>query len=111
MDYDQLKAYTAEKKFVAQESMVKLKKFEHVSKHSKDQNMIKQHKMTWHKEFSRLNSLRKRLQAESEALVRQNTCEEECEEIFDVIEDYESSLAREFGKFKTATVDPIWSLR
>ncbi|CAH1788049.1 unnamed protein product [Owenia fusiformis] len=107
VDYDQLKAFAAEKKFEGQMKLSKLRKFEQISKHNKEQNLLKQHHLIWKKEFMKLNNQRKKLQAEIENLVLNNSDEY----IFQSLGDYEVDLMDSFNKFKIQTAEPIWTLR
>ncbi|XP_033762065.1 coiled-coil domain-containing protein 148-like [Pecten maximus] len=112
VDYDKLKLLAAEKKFSAHKSLLKVKKIEQMSKQTKENNLNKQHKLVWQKEFIRLSSLRKRLQGEIERHRREHVTEMgSCTNMFQDFEDYESQLDQEFGKFKTQTAEPVWELR
>ncbi|XP_064647830.1 coiled-coil domain-containing protein 148-like [Lineus longissimus] len=110
VDYEKLKMLTAEKKFAANKSLVKVRKITEFSKQSKEQNIIKQHKKVWQKEFIRLNGQRRRLQADTE-LFRHQNMEGDLEYIMTGFEDYENMLDSNFNDFKAATVDPVWNLR
>lgn len=111
VDYDKLRNLAAEKKFSAHKSLLKVKKFEHLSKQNKENNLLKQHKMVWQKEFIRLNSLRKRYQADIDIHFRKNTESGPCAQIYQEMEDYENSLEHDFMDFKKATTEPVWNLR
>ena len=111
VNYDQLRAVAAERKLKGHVALIKVKKLQHLSKQGKAQNLIKQHKLVWHKEFLRLNTQRKKFQAEIDTLIRQNTEAETYSHIFQEIEDFDTSLGSTFLDFKRATSDPIWALR
>ncbi|XP_060080492.1 coiled-coil domain-containing protein 148-like [Ylistrum balloti] len=112
VDYDKLRLLAAEKKFSAHKSLLKVKKIEQMSKQTKENNLMKQHKLVWQKEFIRLSSLRKRLQGEIERHRREHVTEAgPCNSMYQDFEDYESHLDQEFGKFKTQTAEPVWELR
>jgi len=51
-----------------------MKKIEQASKDTKEHNMLKQHKGVWNKEFSHLNSARKRLSAEIDIFLNKGKC-------------------------------------
>ncbi|KAJ8314064.1 hypothetical protein KUTeg_008625 [Tegillarca granosa] len=72
VDYDKLKALAAEKKFSSHKTLLKVKKIEQMSKQSKENTLLKQHKLIWQKEFIRLNNMRKRLQGEVDLHRREN---------------------------------------
>ncbi|XP_052094946.1 coiled-coil domain-containing protein 148-like [Mytilus californianus] len=112
VDYDKLRLLAAEKKFAAHKSLLKVKKIEQLSKQTKENNLLKQHKLVWNKELIRLNNLRKRLQSDIDVhrgvnLTPGNTC---CS-LFEDFEDFEASLDVEFAKFKASTTQPVWNLR
>jgi len=69
--------------------------------------------MVWQKEFIRLNSVRKRNQADIDIHVRKNTAAEAgaCGQMFQEFEDYENKLDTDFTEFKKATTEPVWNLR
>ena len=70
VDYDKLRNLAAEKKFSGHKTLLKVKKLEHLSKQTKENNLLKQHKLVWQKEFLRLNNVRKKLQAEMDSHIR-----------------------------------------
>ena len=70
VDYDRLRNLAAEKKFSGHKTLLKVKKLEHLSKQNKENNLLKQHKLVWQKEFLRLSNVRKKLQAEIDAHIR-----------------------------------------
>lgn len=112
VDYDKLRNLAAEKKFSGHKTLLKVKKLEHLSKQNKENNLLKQHKLVWQKEFLRLNNVRKKLQAEIDAHIRNNSIEGGiCSQIYEDFEDYQASLESDFSKFKQATTEPVWNLR
>ena len=111
VDYGKLRNLAAEKKFSAHKTLLKVKKFEHLSKQNKENHLLKQHKMVWQKEFIRLNSMRKRIQADIDIHVRENSQDGPCAQMYSDFEDYETNLESDFTKFKQATTDPVWALR
>jgi len=111
VDYDKLRNIAAEKKFSAHKTLLKVKKFEHLSKQNKENHLLKQHKLVWQKEFIRLNSMRKRIQADIDLHVRENSETGICAQIYREFEDYQNKLETDFNKFKTATTEPVWNLR
>lgn len=111
VDYEKLRAMATEKKFSSHKSLIKMKKIEQMSKQTKEGHILKQHKMVWQKEFSRLNSHRKKLQADIDIHVRQGLLDPQCTQLFQDLEEFENLLASDFAKFKEATTSPIWALR
>lgn len=112
MDYDKLRLLAAEKKFAAHKSLLKVKKIEQLSKQSKENNLLKQHKLVWNKELIRLNNLRKRLQSDIDLHRGVNITQGNiCCSLYEDFEDFEASLDVEFRKFKSSTTEPVWNLR
>ncbi|KAL3832074.1 hypothetical protein ACJMK2_023752 [Sinanodonta woodiana] len=112
VDYEKLKAIATEKKFSSHTSLLKVKKFEQLSKQNKENHLLKQHKLMWQKEFLKLNSLRKKIQNEVDVHIRQNAAEGSvCAQIYQDFEDYKAMLESDFEKFKEATTEPLWNLR
>ncbi|XP_060598040.1 coiled-coil domain-containing protein 148-like [Ruditapes philippinarum] len=112
VDYEKLKNIAAEKKFSAHKTLLKVKKFEHLSKQNKENNLLKQHKMVWQKEFIKLNSLRKRTQADIDNHIRTNAGDTGiCAQIYQEFEDNQSRLDSDFAAFKKSTTEPVWNLR
>jgi hypothetical protein len=60
--YDLLKDFIGERKTAAENSLEKVKKLEECSKAKREELFIKQHKVTWFKELTKLNSLAKKYQ-------------------------------------------------
>ncbi|XP_063421111.1 coiled-coil domain-containing protein 148-like [Mytilus trossulus] len=112
VDYDKLRLLAAEKKFSAHKSLLKVKKIEQLSKQTKENTLLKQHKLVWNKELIRLNNLRKRLQSDIDVHRGVNlTPGNQCCSLFEDFEDFEASLDIEFAKFKASTTQPVWNLR
>ncbi|KAL5007265.1 hypothetical protein ScPMuIL_016071 [Solemya velum] len=112
LDYDKLRAATAEKKFVGHKSLLKMRKIQQLSKQNKQNNLLKQHRLMWHKEFLRLSSQRKRVSSEIEAHKRQNIIDtSELGQAYGDFEDFEAALESDFNKFKVDTTEPIWNLK
>lgn len=112
VDYEKLRNIAAEKKFSAHKTLLKVKKFEHLSKQNKENHLLKQHKLVWQKEFIKLNSLRKRAQADIDNHVRSNATDTGiCAQIYQEFEDYQSQLESDFTTFRKLTTEPVWNLR
>lgn len=112
VDYEKLRNLAAEKKFSAHKTLLKVKKFEHLSKQNKESHLLKQHKMVWQKEFIKLNSVRKRTQTDIDIHVRTNVTDTGiCAQMYQEFEDYQSRLESDFAAFKTSTTEPVWNLR
>ena len=55
--------------------------------------------------------MRKRIQADIDLHVRENSETGICAQIYREFEDYQNKLETDFNKFKTATTEPVWNLR
>jgi len=55
--------------------------------------------------------MRKRIQADIDLHVRENSETGICSQIYREFEDYQNKLETDFNKFKTATTEPVWNLR
>ncbi|XP_052247226.1 coiled-coil domain-containing protein 148-like isoform X2 [Dreissena polymorpha] len=111
VDYEKLRNLAAEKKFSAHKTLLKVKKFEHLSKQNKENHLLKQHKLVWQKEFIRLNCMRKRIQSDIENHIRDNSETGICSQMYQEFEDYQTGLENDFAQFKKATTEPVWNLR
>ncbi|ELU15014.1 hypothetical protein CAPTEDRAFT_43072, partial [Capitella teleta] len=113
VNYEKLKALTAEKKLVGNQKFLKVKKLQHFSKQSQEQNTLKQHKGIWQKEFLRLNHNRwvRQLQAELDLHLRANSESTILGQFFSEFEHLDFDYDRKFQDFKKSTIDPIWTLR
>lgn len=68
--------------------------------------------MVWQKEFIKLNSLRKRTQADIENHIRTNSSDTGiCAQMYEEFEDYQNKLESDFRNFRKATTEPVWTLR
>jgi len=74
VDYDQMKSMLAHKRFQGHENLIKVKKLQNVSKLGREQNLLKQHKKAWQREWLRLNALRKKLQVGHQTVVSSCEC-------------------------------------
>ncbi|KAK7508485.1 hypothetical protein BaRGS_00000051 [Batillaria attramentaria] len=111
VDYGRLRALASEKKFAAIKTSMKVSKIEQISQANKESSLLKQHQLVWQKEFLRLQHIRRKVQAEVESHIRQNSCSDICCHIYNDFEYNEAGLASAFDAFKTDTADPVWNLR
>ncbi|XP_077979166.1 coiled-coil domain-containing protein 148-like [Glandiceps talaboti] len=112
LDYEKLKALAFEKKFAANESLMKMEKLAHVSKQSKEHHLLKQHKMVWQREHSRLLAASKKAEEELQVYMQDGTLEESSISTFMLeAEELDMQNTAEQKKFKTNTLDPIWNLK
>lgn len=112
VDYDQMKQLIAEKKYSGREALMKFKKIETAARVRKDENLVKQHLNAWNRELSRLESSRRQLQVELEALVAGAMyAGGDLQEIFEELESIREAFDVELASFAEKTTDPVWQLR
>ncbi|XP_072042294.1 coiled-coil domain-containing protein 148-like [Amphiura filiformis] len=111
-DYEKLKALALDKKIAANRTLIKVNKLAAISKASRENSLLKQHKMVWDKELRKLESARKIAEDEHEDLIQRGTSEESSISMFMLdMEDYTLQLAAQLQEFQQATADPIWTLK
>ncbi|XP_041367361.1 coiled-coil domain-containing protein 148-like [Gigantopelta aegis] len=110
-DYSKLKMKMAEQKFSGHKTLLKVQKLEEISKQNKENNVNKQHGILWHKEFLHLNQLRKKVQAEIDAHIRENMDGPLCHKLYQDFEYYKAAIESDFDKFRLDTAVPVWNLR
>ena len=136
--YDLLKDFIGERKVAAVNSLDKVKKLEECSKTKREQLFIKQHKYTWFKELSKLNTLAKKYQQDLEDYLKLAQTKETIEyaDIFlddgdledslmkdtediqfinehshiDEVEAYRFKLEEYIEAFKKQTIEPVYEL-
>ncbi|KAI0238305.1 hypothetical protein LSAT2_011041 [Lamellibrachia satsuma] len=111
VDYSKMKTMLANKRFKGHENLIKVKKLQHVSKLGREQNLLKQHKKAWQREWLRLNTQRRKLQADFDLHMRHSLNMDDTSESFEELEGSTAQLDSDFVIFKRDTVEPVWSLR
>ncbi|XP_002736122.1 coiled-coil domain-containing protein 148-like [Saccoglossus kowalevskii] len=112
LDYEKLKAITFEKKFAANESLMKMERLAKVSKQSKEHHLLNQHKLVWQQEQSRLNHALQRANNELQVFMQDGTLEESSiSTLMLEAEELQMQLAMDEKKFRAATIDPILNLK
>ena len=111
-DYEKLKALTLEKRITGNRSLIKVNRLAAVSKASKENSLMKQHKIVWQKEVGRLDAARKRAETEQATFFHIGTSEKSSISMFMLdAEDQQLEFDAQRKEFKASTVDPIWTLR
>ena len=111
VDYTKLKMKMAEKKFSGHKTLLKVQKLEEISKQNKQNNINKQHRIIWQKEFLHLNQLRKKVQVDLDAHIRENIDTPLCHQMYQDFEYHKAGLESDFEKFRLDTAVPVWNLR
>lgn len=111
VDYNKLKATVSKKRYGSIKTSMKVAKIENASQQHKENTILKQHQLIWHKEFLRLQHLRKKAQSDIDEHVRYNKDSEICGQIYNDFDYFEAGLSSDFNAFKKATADPVWDLR
>ncbi|XP_071942651.1 coiled-coil domain-containing protein 148-like [Antedon mediterranea] len=112
VDYDKLKSYTLDKKISGNLMLMKMQKLSSFSKANRENNLIKQHCSAWLKECTRLESLRKRTSNDCDLFIDHGTLENSIITMFMFdVEDYIEELKNDLKQFKSATLEPVWTLR
>ncbi|XP_040296725.1 coiled-coil domain-containing protein 148 [Bufo bufo] len=108
VDYQQLHAFTEAKRLESSSIQLKVKKIQHASKLSKEQNLLKQHSQVWWRESQRLNESRDKAELQLQAFLddKSKTCP-----FFAEMADFEQQLSEERDEYKAGTIHPIWQLR
>ncbi|KAK6165796.1 hypothetical protein SNE40_022641 [Patella caerulea] len=110
VDYYKLNNLSSAKRFTSHKFSMKLEKIEKLCKRNKENNLIKQHKLLWQKEFLKLNHARKKIQAEIDEHMRDNRTGI-CAQVYKEFEYYNHRLEHDFESFKKQTAEPLWNLR
>ncbi|ESO82475.1 hypothetical protein LOTGIDRAFT_169949 [Lottia gigantea] len=110
VNYYKLQHLSSKTRFTSHKFSMKLEKLDKFCKQNKENNVLKQHKLLWQKEFLKLHYARKNIQTEIEDHVRDNRVGI-CGQIYKDFEYFQDSLNKEFEEFKKQTAEPIWNLR
>jgi uncharacterized protein (DUF342 family) len=105
LDYNKLQQTIAEKKSSGQVALAKLKKIEAAARHRKEESSIKHHLPVWNREMIKLGSIRRQLEAELEAMKKENSV------LYKELISYNSAIDEDFEEFRKNTTDSIWQLR
>ncbi|NWV29133.1 CC148 protein, partial [Origma solitaria] len=107
VDYKHLYELAAEAKMVSAKIQFKIKKAEQVSKISKEQMLLKQHRQVWWQEHKRLTESRQKAEGEMKTFLD----EESHKSNFFDLRDLEQKLSKERDTYQTNTFVPVWQLK
>ncbi|NXU20196.1 CC148 protein, partial [Pardalotus punctatus] len=107
VDYKHLHELAAEAKMVSAKIQLKIKKTEQVSKISKEQMLLKQHRHVWWQEHKRLAESRQKAEGEMKTFLD----EESHKNNFFDLRDLEQKLSKERDTHQTNTFAPVWQLK
>ncbi|XP_037997919.1 coiled-coil domain-containing protein 148 isoform X2 [Motacilla alba alba] len=107
-DYKHLYELAAEAKMASAQIQLKIKKAEQVSKISKEQMLLKQHRQVWWQEYKRLSESRQKAEEEMKTFL-----DEECHKnnFFFDLRELEQKLSKEWDTYQTNALVPVWQLK
>ncbi|XP_009949156.1 PREDICTED: coiled-coil domain-containing protein 148 [Leptosomus discolor] len=108
VDYKHLYELAAIEKMASAKIQLKIEKTEQVSKISKEQILLKQHRQVWWQEHKRLSENRQKAEAEIKTFLDE---ESHKHNFFLDMRDLEHKLSKERDTYQTNTIVPIWQLK
>ncbi|NXT99728.1 CC148 protein, partial [Buphagus erythrorhynchus] len=87
---------------------LQIKKAEQVSKISKEQMLLKQHRQVWWQEYKRLSESREKAEEEMKAFLDE---ESNKNNFFFDLRNVAQKLSREWDTYQTNTLAPVWQLK
>ncbi|NXO92914.1 CC148 protein, partial [Certhia brachydactyla] len=108
VDYKYLYELAAEAKIASAQTQLKIKKAEQVSKISKEQMLLKQHRQVWWQEYKRLCEIRQRAEEEMKTFLDEESRKSNC--FFD-LRNMEQKLSKEWDTYQTNALVPVWQLK
>ncbi|NXE37979.1 CC148 protein, partial [Ptilorrhoa leucosticta] len=108
VDYKHLYELAAEAKMASAEIQLKIKKTEQVSKISKEQMLLKQHRQVWWQEHKRLSESRQKAEGEMKTFLDE---ESHKNKVFFDLRELEQKLSEERDTYQTNTLVPVWQLK
>ncbi|NXP63355.1 CC148 protein, partial [Chloropsis cyanopogon] len=108
VDYKHLYELAAEAKMASAQIQLKIKKAEQVSKLSKEQMLLKQHRQVWWQEYKRLSESRQKAEEEMKTFL---DGESHKNNFFFDLRDIEQKLSKERDTYQTNTLVPVWQLK
>ncbi|NXB74705.1 CC148 protein, partial [Donacobius atricapilla] len=108
VDYKHLYELAAEAKMASAHIQLKIKKAEQVSKFSKEQMLLKQHRQVWWQEYKRLSESRQKAEEEMKTFLDE---ESDKNDFFFDLRDLEQKLSKERDTYQTDTLVPVWQLK
>ncbi|KAL9848139.1 LOW QUALITY PROTEIN: coiled-coil domain-containing protein 148 [Geothlypis trichas] len=107
VDYKHLYDLAAEARMASAQIQLKIKKAEQVSKISKEQMLLKQHRQVWWQEHKRLSESRQKAEEEMKTFLD----EESHKSNFFDLRELEQKLSKEWDTYQTNTLVPVWQLK
>ncbi|NWR52171.1 CC148 protein, partial [Regulus satrapa] len=108
VDYKHLYELAAEAKMASAQIQLKIKKAEQVSKISKEQMLLKQHRQVWWQEFKRLSESRQKAEEEIKTFLDE---ESHKSNFFFDLRNLEQKLSKERDTYQTNALAPAWQLK
>ncbi|NWT93223.1 CC148 protein, partial [Urocynchramus pylzowi] len=108
VDYKHLYELAAEAKMASAQIQLKIKKAEQVSKISKEQMLLKQHRQVWWQEYKRLSESRQKAEEEMKTFLDE---ESHKNNFFFDLRDLEQKLSKEWDTYQTNALVPVWQLK
>ncbi|NXH23779.1 CC148 protein, partial [Myiagra hebetior] len=108
VDYKHLYELAAEAKMASAKTQLKIKKTEQVSKISKEQMLLKQHRQVWWQEHKRLSESRQKAEGEMKTFLDE---ESHKNNFFFDLRDLEQKLSKERDTYQTNALVPVWQLK
>ncbi|NWY48888.1 CC148 protein, partial [Sylvia atricapilla] len=108
VDYEHLYELAAEAKMASAQIQLKIKKAEQVSKISKEQMLMKQHRQVWWQEYKRLSESRQKAEEEMKTFLDE---ESHKNNFFFDLRDLEQKLSKERDTYQTDALAPVWQLQ
>ncbi|NXG96262.1 CC148 protein, partial [Loxia leucoptera] len=108
VDYKHLYELAAEAKMASAQIQLKVKKAEQVSKISKEQMLLKQHRQVWWQEYKRLSESRQKAEEEMKSFLDE---ESHKNNFFFDLRELEQKLSKEWDTYQTNALVPVWQLK
>ncbi|NXT15811.1 CC148 protein, partial [Prunella fulvescens] len=108
VDYEHLYELATEAKMASAQIQLKIKKAEQVSKISKEQMLLKQHRQVWWQEYKRLSESRQKAEEEMKTFLDE---ESHKNNFFFDLRDLEQKLSKEWDTYQTNALVPVWQLK
>ncbi|NXN78470.1 CC148 protein, partial [Bombycilla garrulus] len=108
VDYRHLYKLATEAKMASAHIQLKIKKAEQVSKISKEQMLLKQHRQVWWQEYKRLSESRQKAEEEMKTFLDEESHKNNS---FCDLRDLEQKLSKERDTYQTIALVPVWQLK
>ncbi|XP_041264166.1 coiled-coil domain-containing protein 148 [Onychostruthus taczanowskii] len=108
VDYKHLYEIAAEAKMASAQIQLKIKKAEQLSKISKEQMLLKQHRQVWWQEHKRLSESRQKAEEEMKTFLDE---ESHKNNFFLDLRELEQKLSEEWDTYQANTLVPVWQLK